>query len=105
MNKLDEIYIRIFILIPLLIYSGVCIIRERSHTSTLLFHLLVVLLIAMALFFHLKYLVRIIRRIFSNQKYEKEFGVFLLMLAVFLSALCAQDLYFIHRKQKNTKKK
>jgi hypothetical protein len=98
---MEEIYTRVFIIIPCLIYAGVCIIRERSHTSTFLFHMIVVLLIAMVLFFHLKYILKIIKRIFSNRKYEKEFGVFLLMLAVFLMFLCAHDLYFMRRNKKS----
>lgn len=97
---MKEIYTRVFIIIPFLIYAGVCIIRERSHTSTFLFHMMVILLIAMMLFFHLKYIVKIIKRIFNNKKYEKDFGVFLLILAVFLMVLCVHDLYFMRRNKK-----
>ena len=96
-----EIYIRLFLIVPLLIYSGYCIMKEHSHTSTLLFHMLVLLMIIATLFFHLKYLIKIIRRIFNNEKYQKDFGIFLLLLAVFIVILCINDLYFYHKQKRN----
>lgn len=101
MNGMVEIYIRLFLIVPLLLYIGYCIMNKHTHTSTLLFHFLVILVIATTLFFHLKYLIKIIKRIFSNEKYEKEFGIFLLFLAVFITILCLNDLYFL-RKTKRT---
>lgn len=100
MNDMLEIYIRLFVIVPLLFYMAYCIIHKHTHTSTILFHVLVLLMIATTLFFHLKYLIRIIRRIFNNKEYQKEFGIFLLFLAVFITILCFNDLYFLRKKKK-----
>lgn len=100
MNEKVEIYIRLFLIVPLLLYIGYCIMNKHTHTSTFLFHLLVLLVIATTLFFHLKYLIKIIKRIFSNEKYEKEFGIFLLFLAMFITILCLNDLYFLRKKKR-----
>lgn len=89
-----EIYIRLFVIVPLLVYAGYCIIKKHTHTTTLMFHTIVVFLILLTLFFHLKYLIKIVRRIFNSEKYEKEFGIFLLFLAVFIVILCINELYF-----------
>lgn len=98
MTELDEIYVRLFVVVPLVVYVGYCIIQNKSHTSSILFHILVLLMIALTLFFHMKYLIKIIRRIFNNEKYQKEFGVFLLFLATFLFVLCLYDLYHLNKK-------
>jgi len=100
MNELDEIYIRIFIVIPLLVYTGYCIMNEQSHTSSFFFHVIVLLMLALVLYFHMKYLIKAIRRIFTNQKYQKEFGVFLLFLAVFLFTVCLHDLHNYRKRSK-----
>ena len=94
MNDDLEIYMRLFLVAPLLAYTGYCIMKRQTHTSTVMFHTMVVLLIALTLFFHLKYLVRVVRRIFRKEKYQKDFGIFLLVLAVFVAVMCASDLYF-----------
>jgi len=96
-EELDEIYIRLFVIVPLLFYTGYFIMRERSHTSTMLFHAIVIFTIALLLFYHLRYIIKHLRRIFMNQKYQKEFGVFLLFLAVFLFIIGARDLYLIKK--------
>ncbi len=85
MNNMVEIYIRLFLIVPLLLYIGYCIMKKHTHTTTLLFHILVILVIATTLFFHLKYLLKIVKRIFNNKKYQKEFGVFLLLVVRFSS--------------------
>lgn len=99
MTELDEIYIRMFLIIPLLIYTGYCIMKERTHTSSVLFHIIVLVMLALILYFHMKYLIKAIHRIFTNQKYQKEFGVFLLLLAIFLFILCLRDLH-VYRNRK-----
>lgn len=87
-----EIYIRLFLIVPLLVYTGTCILTRHTHMSTLMFHGMVLMTIALTLFFHLRYLFRVIRRIFQKEIYQKEFGAFLLMLAVFLVALSVHDI-------------
>ena len=104
MNNMVEIYIRLFLIVPLLLYIGYCIMKKHTHTTTLLFHILVILVIATTLFFHLKYLLKIVKRIFNNKKYQTEFGVFLLFLAGFITILCLNDLYFQHQKKKRKNK-
>ena len=99
-----EIYIRLFVIVPLLLYIGYCIMKKHTHTTTILFHMLVLLVIATTLFFHLKYLLKIVQRIFNNERYQKEFGVFLLFLAVFIAILCVNDLYFQQQKQKKQRR-
>jgi len=99
MNELDEIYIRMFLIIPLLVYTGYCIMKEQSHTSSVLFHIIVLLMLVLVLYFHMKYLIKAVRRIFMSQKYQKEFGEFLLFLSVFLFVLCLRDLH-LYRNRK-----
>ena len=94
-----EIYIRLYVIVPLLLYIGYCIMKKHTHTTTLLFHMLVLLVIIITLFFHLKYLIKVIRRIFNNEEYQKEFGIFLLFLAVFIAIICVNDLYFMNKKK------
>lgn len=89
----DDIYIRLFFIVPLLLYTGYSIQKEKTHTSSVMFHAIVVLLIALTLFFHLKYLFKVLRRIFRNEVYQKEFGIFLLCLAVFITFLCLVEIY------------
>jgi len=98
------IYIRLFIIVPLLIYTGYCIIKKHTHTSTIMFHTVVILLIALTLFFHLTYLIKIVRRIFNNEQYQKEFGIFLLFLAVFITILCVNELYFQNETIRKSRK-
>ena len=105
MNEMVEIYIRLFLIVPLLLYLGYCITKKQTHSTTLLFHWLVLFMIAITLFFHLKYLLKIIQRIFNNEQYQKEFGVFLLFLAVFILVLCLNDLYFLQEKNKKKTRK
>lgn len=92
MNSTDELYIRLFLIVPLLIYTGYSIRQNKSHTSSVLFHVIVVSTIILVLFFHIRYLVKVVRRIFLNQKYQKEFGEFLLLLALFIIVLCVYDI-------------
>ena len=89
---LDETYVRLFVLVPLLVYTGTCIMLDRSHTSTIMFHFIVVAMIALMLFYHIRYITKHLRRIFLKQRYQKEFGVFLLMLAVFFLIVGLRDL-------------
>lgn len=93
-----ETYIQLFLIVPLLVYTGHCILTKHTHTSTLMFHGMVILTIALTLFFHLRYLIRVVRRIFQKEIYQQKFGVFLLLLAAFLVALNAYD--FITQKKK-----
>lgn len=92
-NDPTEIYIRLFLIVPLLFYTGFCIFQEKSHISSLLFHMIVILMILLILFFHLKFIFKVLRHIFKNELYQKEFGFFLLSLAVFMTFLCLRDLY------------
>lgn len=96
-----EIYIRLFLIVPLLVYTGSCILTKHTRTSTLMFHCMVLLTIALTLFFHLRYLVRVVRRIFQKEIYQHEFGIFLLLLAAFLMALSVHD--FTANKNKRRK--
>lgn len=88
-----EIYTRLFIIPPLLFYTGCSIMKDKSHTSSMLFHLVVVVSVAMVLFFQLKYIIRVLQRILRNEEYQKDFGVFLISLAVFTIFLCLYDIY------------
>lgn len=94
MTDLYEIYVRLFIISPLLLYSGYSIMRNKSHISSMLFHVVVILSVAMVLFFHLKYIIKVLRRILRNEKYQKEFGFFLIGLALFTMFLCIYDLIY-----------
>lgn len=99
MTELDEIYIRLFIIVPLLFYIGYSIMNEKKHIGTVMFHGIVVLTIILAVFFHLKYIYKILRRIFRNEKYQREFGFFVLSLAVYITLLCIHDLLRQKRKK------
>lgn len=98
MNAEQEIYTRLFLIVPLLLYTGYIISYDKKHSSTVLFHIIVLFTIFSFLYFHLKYLVRVVRRIFLNEKYQKEFGEFLLMLAVFIVILCLYDMSHLKKK-------
>lgn len=100
MTDLDEIYIRLFIIVPLLLYIGHSIMKEKTHTGTFLFHMMVVFTIILAVFFHLKYIYKILKRIFHNQEYQKEFGFFVICLAFFIIFLCCHDLWITKKKNK-----
>lgn len=91
-----ELPIRLFLITPLLFYTGFSILHDRTHTSSIMFHVIVVSAISLMLFFHLKYLLKMIRRIFNNQKYQHEFGVLLICFAFFMLLLCAKDTYYYY---------
>lgn len=96
----DDVYIRLFFIVPLLFYTGYSIHNDKTHTSSVMFRGIVVLLIALTLFFHLRYLIKVVRRIFRNQVYQKDFGIFLLSLAVFITFLCFLEIYQKQEKRK-----
>lgn len=93
MTPLEEIYVRLFLIVPLLFYIGYSIMNEKKHVGTIMFHGIVVLTILLAVFFHLKYIYKIMRRIFHNETYQREFGFFVLSLAIYLVVLCIHDLW------------
>jgi hypothetical protein len=93
MTPLEEIYVRLFLIVPLLFYIGYSIMNEKKHVGTIMFHGIVVLTILLAVFFHLKYIYKIMRRIFRNETYQREFGFFVLSLAIYLVVLCIHDLW------------
>lgn len=96
---LYDVYIRLFFIVPLLFYTGITIMKEKTHSSSLLFHGIVILLIALTLFFHLRYLIRVLRRIFRNEKYQEDFGIFLVALAVFILVMTGREMIVhIHDK-------
>lgn len=88
-----EIYIRLFVLTPMLLYCGYSIMKNKSHISSLLFHGIVILSIFTLLFFHLKYIMHILHRVFNDEKYQKDFGIFLIFMAIFSFLWCVQDIY------------
>lgn len=101
MNEIPlyDVYIRLFFIVPLLFYTGITIMKEKTHSSSLLFHGIVILLIALTLFFHLRYLIRVLRRIFRNEKYQEDFGIFLVALAVFILVMTGREMIVhIHGK-------
>lgn len=100
MTELDEIYTRLFIIVPLLFYIGYSIMKDKTHTGTILFHGIVVLTIILVVFFHLKYIYKILKRVFHNEKYQKEFGFFVLCLAVFIMFMGMHDLMVMMKPSK-----
>lgn len=96
----EDIPLRLFVIVPMLLYTGYSIQREKTHASSVMFHAIVVLLVAITLFFHVRYLYRVLRHVFRNKEYQKDFGIFLMTLAVSIMFLCMYDIYEIkiHRK-------
>lgn len=84
--------VRLFLLVPLLLYTGTRILTRRVHANTLGFHATVVVVVALALFFQVGYMLSVVGRIARNQEYQDEFGVFLLALAVFVAIFGAREL-------------
>lgn len=98
MSQQYEIYTRLFIISPLLLYSGYSIMRNKSHISSIFFDGVVIFSITMVFFFFLKNIVRILRRILRNEEYQKEFGFFLISLAVFTIFMCLYDMMIYQQK-------
>lgn len=99
MNE-PEIYIRLFLIVPLLVYTGTCILTRHKYISTMMFHGIVIMTITLTLFFHIRYLLRVIRRIFQNKIYQEEFGGFLILLAVKFVILSIYNLRALKKKHK-----
>lgn len=99
MDDVLDIYVRLFVIVPLLVYTGYHILREHTFISTMLFHFLVLLVIVLTLYFHLKYLIKVVRRIFQNETYQRKFGIFLLSLAIFITILCVYDLHSLKKRR------
>lgn len=97
-ENINEIYIRFFMIVPLLIYCGLTIMYDKNFTSNILFHIIVITTLFIILFFHIKYLIRILRHIFKNEKYHKDFGVFLLLTAFFVAVFCIHDFIVLWHK-------
>lgn len=87
-----DVYVRLFLVVPLLVYTGTCILTGQAHTNTFGFHLVVVAMIALLLFFQVRYMLMALRRIMLDQEYQEEFGVFLLALSVFMAVFGWREL-------------
>lgn len=87
-------FIQIFVIIPLLLYTGINIISNRINSNVILFHLTLLFVLTLMLFLHLRYLIRVMFRILQNKRYEHEFGMFLILLAFFMLLLCIKDMYY-----------
>lgn len=84
------VYVRLFLIVPLLFYTGTSILMRRANS--LGFHATVVVMIALVLFFQVRYMFSMIGRIVRNQEYQEEFGVFLLALSVFVAVFGLREI-------------
>ena len=84
--------VRVFLVVPLLVYTGACILTGQAHTNTVGFHSVVIAVMALVLFFQVRYMGEVVRRITRDQVYQEEFGVFLLALAVFVAVFGWREL-------------
>lgn len=102
MNKnMLYVYLRLFIIVPFLLFSGFSITTNRYPTNSTFFHVMVFLTFLTIFFFHVKHLIKLFYNVFDIREYEKDFGVFLLMLAVFQFAVCIHDIYSSYHHKKN----
>ena len=74
-------YIHILLIVPLLIYLGISIIIQRSNSTLFSFLFLFTLLLILS--FHIEDIVSLSKQLFNNVNLEKNFGYFLILLAVF----------------------
>jgi hypothetical protein len=74
-------YIHLLIIVPLLIYLGISIVIQRSNSTLFSFLFLFTLLLILS--FHIEDIVNISKQLFNNVNLEKNFGYFLIILALF----------------------
>lgn len=74
-------YIHLLLIVPLLIYLGISIVIQRSNSTLFSFLFLFTLLLILS--FHIEDIVNISKQLFNNVNLEKNFGYFLIILALF----------------------
>lgn len=86
MENKFEIYLHFFFIIPILVFISICILMGRQPKGSA-FYFFLILCFFLIILLHINRIVHLVNQIRERKPIEKEYGVIILIFAIFLLIL------------------